>query len=168
MKRGALFGAIYLIMAGITLLLANILKVHFSVFMVLLAEAMILAGAFILTRGNVQKNAAAQGREQTVLFTNVNLVGTPGVTKYTVLFSSAVIELPYTPPPMVEVNSLFSSVKVVRSPGHTTRVRLTAAFGAAQMPGQQVSGFGNREHVMGEGPAVYLEANAVFGSVDVE
>ncbi len=172
MRRSMVYVAAFLILAGLTLLVRSLFRLHFGVFSALFAEAIILLGIYLITGGGARgfhiPASSSTGSEENIFFTTRNILGSAQTARYSVFFSSARIELPEDAPDIVEIASVFSSVHVVLPKGRAVRVKLSAAFASGSMPGTGVSGFGDREAFIGEGPAFYLEAGAVFGSVSIE
>ncbi len=172
-RRPMLFVALFLMIAGVTILLENVLGLHFNTFSVLFAEAILLGGIYLITRGNASEGAwesggpttRSQGREETVFFANTTIEGTGETTNYTVVFSSATIILPEDGPEMVDISGVFSTVRVILPKNRAVRVKLSAAFASCAMPNSQIAGFGTREALLGEGAASYLAASAVFSSM---
>lgn len=171
MRRSVMFWAMYLIIAGLTILVANLFRLSFSTFSVLFAEGLIMLGVYFVTGGSGFKGHSpdasyfAEGKEQTLFFGSGRMAGSSETAKYTIAFSSATIELPEDIPDIIEVTCLFSDVRVMLPKGRAVRVKISAAFGSAGMPGGTISGFGSRETLLGEGVASYLSGDAVFGSL---
>jgi|GEM_PF-3580370 len=171
MRRSILFVALYLILAGVTTLVANLFHLRISILAVLFAEGLIMLGIYIIANGGKwgkwpdASNFAADEGEQRMLFGSGGMSGSPETRKYTVLFSSATITLPEDIPDMIEINCIFSDARVILPPNRAVRVRLSATFGTAGMPGGNVSGFGSREMLLGKGVASYMAATSLFGSL---
>lgn len=172
MRRSILFVALYLIIAGLTILLANLLHLDISVFTILFAEAIIMLGVFLITGGNNRAFRegdtpayAAHGPEENFFFANGSVAGAPETAKYTITFSSVTLELPEDAPELIEITCIFSDVRVFLPKERAVRVRISASFGSAGMPGGSVTGFGSREAMQGEGTASFLSGDAVFSSL---
>lgn len=170
MRRTTLFWGMYLIIGGITLLLKNILFLHFSSFWVLGAELVILLGIFLLTGGFRRdgRQVHSNGQEYTTSFSQSNVTGDSQTAVYNVTFSSTTIVLPENPPPIVRVNACFGDVTVVLPPNRAVRVRLNSSFATADAPGFSVNGFGQKEALLGSGEASFMEGKVVFGSLQVK
>ncbi len=172
---GGLFWGLLIIFFGLTLVIKTLFHIDLHLGRIFFAVVIILWGITLLTgRHPLKSPVIREDGEVTSVFSDRQMQGGPIERKYNVIFGREVIDLrrwdPEHDPLNIEVNVVFGSADVRLPENKTSSVKGTAVFGAAQFPDGQVAAFGERRYRTGgtdPGSALYVEANAVFGSLGV-
>ena len=98
-----------------------------------------------------------------------------GSLEYNSVFGSQVIDFReanvVTDESEIEINAVFGGIKVYLPENVTIKMKASSAFGSVKSPNGEVVSFGDAKKTFSKGDnpskTIYLEVNAVFGSVDM-
>jgi hypothetical protein len=167
------FGALVLL-AGASILIDAIFKVHVpfvrSAFAVLLIffGVQLLIGAWAPVVRNTSSNGSAVMSE---LHFAPTVAASP--MKYDVIFGRGTIDLTQLPKPdqtlNVELNAIFSSATLTVDPSWPMVIEASSAFGEVRMPDQSFATFGTARYATTDAatPVLRVRINTVFGSCHV-
>ncbi len=166
-------GALVLL-AGVSILLEAIFKIHFpflrSAFALLLIffGVRMLIGAWSPRLVDTTTSGAAVMSELTFAPTKA----APSM-KYDVVFGQGAIDLTRLDrpkePAVIEVNVIFGSATVTIDPALPTVVEGNAAFGDLRLPDKSAAAFGNARYATGLGePVLKVRINTIFGNCVVQ
>lgn len=167
-----IFWGIVIIFIGASLIFNHLFKFNFPYLKVFIALILIFFGAKILINSFTKKNATES--ESNAVFTSAKF--SPSQldqnTAHNAVFGSTIINLSNTQITKdnleLEVNAIFGNVKIFFPKTVKVRVKSSGVFGSVRTPDGVGSNFGSSEETFGDGTKVInLEANAVFGSVDI-
>jgi hypothetical protein len=169
-----IFFGVLVVLAGLSILLDALFKVHipfvrsaFALFFIFLGVRM-LFGAWAPRTTDVSTSGAAVMSELHFAPTEAN-----GPMKYDVIFGRGAIDLTQLKrparPTTLELNVVFSSSTLTIDPAWPIVIEGSAAFGEVRMPDQATAAFGTarfRTHDSDE-PILRIRVNTVFGSCHV-
>jgi len=158
---GNLFWGILLILIGLSLVLKGF-GIHLPLVKVFIAVIIILFGIRLLL-GGAGRNFGAG------LFENRK--ETANKMEYSTVFGAQTIDLTLgrVPDKPIEINAVFSSMKVLLPSNVEFTIKPTTAFGAMILPNVQYYGFGDDAQKLNPGAStkpVAIEANCVFGRME--
>jgi len=138
----------------------------FAVFIIFVGISIMFPGVFKKCCGISQT-----GRE--TMFSESNIEGNNISGEYSTIFGSSNIDLTQIAPgsPKIELNAIFGGVKVKIDRAKPYRIKGNAAFGGVMLPNGNTAAFGTTVYQTDsykEGsPAIEVEANAVFGGIEI-
>lgn len=169
------FWGLVIILIGVSIIINHVFKVDFPLFKVIIALIIIYFGFSILF-GSFKFNKTSSG-DFSHYFTSKTYEPTKidGNIEFNCVFGSSKIDLRRTlmvgQNIKIEINSVFSSVQVNLPPNHNIEVKASSAFGSVRSPGNRQDGIGDQRYTVREGipgEKLLIEANAVFGSVNLD
>lgn len=168
-----LFVGMVIVLAGASLILEAVFKIHIPLLRIAFGLFFIVLGARIVF-GPWPHLAA--GQPHAAVMSEQRFAPGPAVgdrLKYDVVFGRAEVDLtglsPLDHDVFVEVNAVFGDVLVMVDPTVALEVDSSAAFGMTRLPDRQTVAFGSA-HYQGSaraGPRLELKLNAVFGNAEV-
>lgn len=155
---GAVFWAILLIVIGVIIILNQTFGWHISIFPIVIGIVLIFIGISIIT--GPTKNGING------VFANHNLKSiNNGDNSY--VFSSVTLSLDDVIYDKVEINSIFSSVKLLTN-GKSVKIESNGVFSSTQFPDKSSLAFGERVYERNGKDKIFIETNCVFGSIEIE
>ncbi len=158
-----LFWGIFLIGAGLILLIKHIFKLNIS-------SGRAIIGLFILCIGlNIIIGSNVTNRGFIFNFNNTSNKG-----EYNVIFNSGTIDLSSVESNRgtVEINVVFGSAEIILPEDREVKIQVNSAFASTQLPDGNKIVFGNGEYLHSpddaEGKSLRIEINTVFGSTEIK
>ncbi len=166
------FWGVLLIVIGLSIIFKVVFGV--SILRVAIAIAFILLGIRILIgKPTLSRNES----DSDVLFSNRIYTEFPTTnTEYSTVFSKSVYNfgdaaIPTDKILKLEFNTVFGDSQIILPEGLPVRIKGEAVFGAVKLPNGNAAAFGSADYVSEHDSAlshfVQIEANAVFGNIDI-
>ncbi len=165
MNRRTVFWSVFLIVIGILLLVKLLFHLEFNWFSAAFAVLLLESGISLLIYARSGGPHAYHFEGGTHLFMVGRIVSGADDKQVNVIFSDAQVELPAMLPEKMEINSIFSNAVVQLPAGWSARASCSCAFGSLTTPEGNLSGFGQKVFIVGEGQQCQLTLNAVFGQL---
>jgi hypothetical protein len=166
--KEAYWGAL-IILVGLLLILRNVFKIEVPVFGIIVPIIIITLGISLLIgfRERHTDNSTVFGQGQ--------VVADSSESSYSVVFGKGEYDLRSLRPTdkniPIEVNAVFSDVKVRIKQNTPIRIKLESAFAGGKVPSGKVAAFGDRSFVTNafneNSPFIDLKATVVFGNLDI-
>lgn len=166
-----------IILFGISIIVNSVFKINFPFFKIFIALIIIYVGFKMLFGSfGFNMNNKETGDNSTVFgSTKTRVEVIEGDLEYNAVFASQVIDFrevkSITDESEIEVNAVFGSVKVYLPDNVNIKLKASSAFGSIKSPQGEMISFGDtkKSFSRGDNPTktIYLEANAIFGSVDL-
>lgn len=155
---GSLFWAVILVVIGVLIILKETFGWHISIFSIVFAVILILLGIAILTKpsGSGFNRVFANGRVQKIK---------NGEASY--IFSNVTVDLSECDSDNIEINSIFSSVRVLTQ-GRSVRISASGAFSNTVLPDKTNLSFGERVYERDGLNRTNIETSCVFGEMIIE
>lgn len=174
-RTGFLFSQVFwgvvLILFGISAILRSF-NINIPFFRILIAFIFIYLGVTLLMGGSVFN----VGDESTAVFRNVNISGEHLVNdEYSIIFGSGEIDLRDLKADEfndLEINVIFGSGTIIIDRDQLIEIKVSSAFGSAQMPDGNSVSFGENVYrtpdlERGDRPNLRLTGSVVFGEMKV-
>jgi hypothetical protein len=155
---GSLFWAIILVLVGVLIILKESFGWQISIFSIVFAVILILLGIAILTKpsGSGFNKVFANGKVQKLK---------NGEASY--IFSNVTVDLSECDSNKVEINCIFSNVRVLTG-GRSVRVTASGAFSSTILPDNTTLSFGDRVYERDGLNQINIETSCVFGEMIIE
>lgn len=155
---GAVFWAVVLIVIGVVIILNQTFDWHINVFSIVIGIILIFGGISIITRpsNNGINGVFASGNEKSI---------NSGDNSY--VFSSITLNLDDNQYDKIEINSIFSSVKLITN-GKSVKIKSNGVFSSTLFPDKSSLAFGERTYERDGEDKIFIETNCVFGSIIIE
>lgn len=166
--NGIFWGALF-ILAGLLFIMKNYVNINISVFRLIFGLILLYVGFRVIFGGFVGKG------KSDVMFDEKNIKYTTQNNEYNIVFGKGIVDLTNIKlegeSKKIEVNAIFGSAEVTIPSNVPVVIVAGTAFGSVETPGNASHFIGDHKFIStsykeGE-PFVKLEANAVFGSVDI-
>ncbi len=155
---GAVFWAVILIVIGVVIILNQTFDWHISVFAIVIGIILIFSGIAIITR---PANTGING-----VFANGEIKSIKsGENSY--VFSNVILDLNDIADDNIEINCIFSSVKLHTS-GKSVKIKANGVFSNTAFPDGSNLAFGDRTYERDGANTVNIETNCVFGSLIID
>ncbi len=172
MHLWSLFWGVFFILIGISVML-KAFGIILPLFRILFAVFIIFVGISIMFPGVFKKCCGISQTGRETMFSESNIEGNNISGEYSTIFGSSNIDLTQITPgsPKIELNAIFGGVKVKIDRTKPCRIKGNAAFGGVMLPNGNTAAFGTTIYQTDsykEGsPAIEVEANAVFGGIEI-
>lgn len=155
---GAVFWAIILIVIGVFVILKQVFNWDISIFPIIIGVILVYVGITIIAGPpkNQQNNIFAGGQVTSLKSGDNNYI-----------FSSVILDMDDVQYENVEINSIFSSVKLLTN-GKSVKIESTGVFSQTLFPDKSSLSFGDRVYERDGANTVNIETNCVFGSIIIE
>ena len=164
------FWGVFFILLGFTMIL-KAFGIDLPFFRIALAVLLIFVGIKMLVPGAWP--AKSTGR--TTMFAESEIKGSDIDGEYSVIFGSNKIDLTeagYTETKIIKIDAVFGSSEVKINPEIPLKIKGNAVFGEVSMPNTRSVVFGGGDYESESydknSPHLYIEANAVFGAVQIK
>lgn len=170
-----LFWGVVIILIGVSIIINHVFKIDFPLFKVIIALLIIWFG-FSLLFGSFNFGKVSKGAYSNV-FSGQEYAPDriDGDKEFNAVFGSAKIDLRNTEftsnDVEIEMNAVFGAIKVFMPKDIEVSVEASSAFGSVKGPGHRQDGLGEQRFTEGSsatGQRVRIEANAAFGSIQIE
>lgn len=166
------FWGIFLILAGLALLVKVIFNIEFPLFRVLAGIFLILLGLKIIF-GEFILWPFKSGDNEIFFSTEKIYASDAMLEEYHIIFSHTTFDLGEMRYPDMKTdlrfNNIFSGNKVYLPPGIPVKIKVDAVFAGVKMPGRNTPVFGrgtyNSEGFDPDLPHLNITANVVFGNI---
>lgn len=166
---GDYFWGFLLISIGAILLLKYLFNLNIPMFRTIVGLVLIYSGIMVMLGGYSIRN------KSDMIFDSGRIKGSTWQREYNMIFSGGVVDLTGLPPlerkTKVEVNSIFSGGTLIIDKDVPVVIKASAVFGQAITPEGNSIHFGDnvytRGNVNGDVPYLEIEANAVFGQLNI-
>ncbi|MCK5128936.1 MAG: hypothetical protein KAQ68_03720 [Clostridiales bacterium] len=155
---GAVFWAVILIVIGIVIILNQTFDWSVSVFAIVFGVILIFLGISVLTRPT---NTGING-----VFANGSIQSL-NKNDNSFIFSNVTVTLDGYEDDNLEVNSIFSNVKI-HTNGKSVIVKSSGAFSSTVFPDRSVLSFGDRMYERDGENTIHIKTSCVFGSITIE
>ncbi|MFY9177173.1 MAG: hypothetical protein WBI74_05400 [Caldicoprobacterales bacterium] len=160
------FWGILLIGIGILLILKYQFKLNISMPRIIIGVLFIAMGVSALMGGFVVKNRSD------MFFSDGKVEIVDPEKEYNVVFGNMVIDLSTISidelRDNIQINTIFGNTLIKVNPEISTVIKISSAFGSGNTPDGSTIVFGDHTYRTGEGtPALVIEANVVFGKIDI-
>lgn len=160
------FWGILLIGIGILLILKYQFKLNISMPRIIIGVLFIAMGVSALMGGFVVKNRSD------MFFSDGKVEIVDPEKEYNVVFGNMVIDLSTISidelRDNIQINTIFGNTLIKVNPEIPTVIKISSAFGSGNTPDGSTIVFGDHTYRTGEGtPALVIEANVVFGKIDI-
>jgi hypothetical protein len=165
----AVFWGAVIILFGMSIILREVFHIHFPVFRVVIGILLIYWGIKMVSGG-----FGRSWSSNSTVFDHSTIFSNGSQKEYNVVFGHSTIDLfkIENKSGKYEVNSVFSHTNLILNDSIPTLVKMNAAFASVQAPGKVANGFGETSYTTStykeNDPYVLIEANAVFGKIDIE
>lgn len=110
------------------------------------------------------------------MFSSADINYTESKNEYNVIFGRGNIDLFKSTAPeknkKIEVNVIFGNGNLILNDSVPVRVEMNSVFGKVQAGNESTGGFGSSVYTTSafrqDGPCLNIEANAIFGSINIE
>ncbi len=170
-----LFG-IFMVVLGLGLVIRVVFNLDFPVGRFILALFLILIGVRMLIGHRLDFFWPGES-DKDIIFSERNISENPlDENEYNVVFGSANIDLSKVDlegeRKTLNVNAVFSGVKIRVSRDIPLMVKAEAAFGSVNIPNEGVGGFGTSvfksKNYDSDKPYLYIKASSVFGGIEIK
>lgn len=172
MSLGILIG-IFLVLAGISLILKIIFNIDLPVFRIVFALFLIYIGIRLLSPGPAFKGI--HWDKPTVLFSETYLKGIPEDGEYNIIFGKAVIDLQeetFHETTHLEINTIFGNSTLLLNENQPVHIKAESAFGNAELPGNSTGAFGEVKYetpgIDPDSSILYVQSDVVFGNFELK
>ncbi|PKL91995.1 MAG: hypothetical protein CVV21_04420 [Candidatus Goldiibacteriota bacterium HGW-Goldbacteria-1] len=168
----SLFWGVFFILIGISIML-KAFGIILPLFRILFAAFVIFVGISILFPGVFKKCCGISQTGRETMFSESTIEGNNISGEYSTIFGASNIDLTKVEPggARIELNAVFGGVKVKIDKAKPYKIKGNAAFGGVMLPNGNTAAFGTTIYVTDsykEGsPAIEVEANAVFGGIEI-
>jgi predicted membrane protein len=162
-----------LIVAGLLMIIKHSFNLRFSTPRILFGLVIIYIGCFVLFNGSSWIGNVRGGAN--LVFGNGHIPVRTLEDEYNIIFSNGSIDMtdmdkvPFGRE--VKVNVIFGNGTLRINPDIPIVIKMSAVFGSVQAPDRSSSGFGENIYrtpaAQAEGDYLEIEANAVFGRLDI-
>ncbi len=173
MSVSLILGIIF-IFIGISFIAKVFFKIDFPVFKILVALFFIYIGLKILFGSFNVFNFRSGGN--TAVFSEVNYSGEiEDNSEYSAVFGKVNLDLRNVvltePETTIKINAVFGAAEVFLPPDLPVKIKSDVVFGGAHLPDGNSGGFGSAKYKSEDfdiaAHQLYIEANAVFGGIQV-
>lgn len=170
-----LFWGGLVVLFGISIIVNAVFKINFPFFKVFVALIIIFFG-FKLLFGSFGVNFEDKNENSTIFGSNkVRVDKIEGDMEYNSVFGSQLIDFREAAvlqdESEIEINAVFGGIKVYLPDNVTVKLKASSAFGSVKTPSGEMISFGDtkKSFSKGDNPSktIFVEANAVFGSIDL-
>ena len=155
---GAVFWAVVLIAVGVVIILKQVFGWQISIFTIVFGIILIFAGISIITGpSNTGIGGVFAGGEVKSIKRGDN----------SFIFSGVTLDLKDTQEDEIEINSIFSSVKLHTS-GRSVKIESNGAFSNTVFPDKTSLTFGERVYERDGEKTIHIKTNCVFGSIVID
>ncbi|MGE3063456.1 MAG: hypothetical protein AB7T10_07485 [bacterium] len=162
------FWGVILISAGVLMVIKNLLHLNIPIFKLLLGIFFVYLGISMLAGG------FSHSEEKEIIFSSGTMTVSGEQDDYNVIFGTGTVDFTsLTPCDTVrtyKVNVIFSSAEIIINPSIPVEIKSSAVFASAQLSDSKRVSFGSKDYATAPdslSKTVIIEANAVFGSIDV-
>ena len=165
-----------IVLFGLSIIINAVFKINFPFFKVFVALIIIYFGFKILF-GSFGFNLNENSTENSTVFgsNKISVEQIESDMEYNSVFGSQSIDFrtsnTIADEAEIEINAVFGSIKVHLPDNVTIKLKASSAFGSVKTPSGEMVSFGDTKKTFSKGAnpnkTIYLEANAVFGSVDL-
>jgi predicted membrane protein len=165
-----------IVLFGLSIIINAVFKINFPFFKVFISLVIIYIG-FKMLFGGFGFKMNQSGEENSTVFgsSKIQVEKIEGDLEYNSVFGSQVIDFrkvnQVVTESEIEISAVFGSIKVFLPENVTIKMKASSAFGSVRSPNGEVISFGEAKKTIATGEVsdktIYLEVNAVFGSVDL-
>lgn len=167
----AVFWGVIIIIFGFSILLREIFHIHFPFLRVIFGMLLIYWGVKVIAGGFRQNWGNSN-----IVFNEANISDDGSKRDYNIVFGNGTIDLFKMEMPTsnksIEVNAVFGSGRLILNDSIPTLVEMNTVFGSVNAPDKSKNAFGSSVYTNSaykEGlPYLKVEANAVFGSIQIQ
>jgi len=165
----AVFWGAVIILFGMSIILREVFHIHFPIFRVVFGILLIYWGIKMVGGG-----FGKSWNSHATVFDHSTVTSDGSQKEYNVVFGHSTIDLfkIENKSGKYEVNSVFSHTHLILNDSIPTMVKMNAAFASVVAPGKVANGFGETSYTTSaykeSDPYVFIEANAVFGKIEIE
>jgi predicted membrane protein len=162
---GGLFWGVFLLAAGLVIMLKLIFNLHFSAGRLIFGVFILLIGVSLLI-GNPGWGVFNINSNNATIFSNGGDTTITTSDNYSTAFGSTTYDVKAQPGGQVKINCAFGSCNVLIP--KDAYVSVTTAFGSISLPnGENISFIGNKTYGDDDPNAVHIDISNAFGSVNV-
>lgn len=171
------FWGLLLILFGVGLILERIFDLDLPLWRIFWSIVLIALGiGIILPHDRKWKDELKRNAEEgDIVFEEARIEGDESKNKYDVVFGKAVIDLTKLAKPSknrkIEINTVFGSAIAKTNQNLPIKIKVTSAFGEATLPNGRSTAFGDSYYETKaydpKKPAIFIEANVVFGKLEI-
>ena len=165
-----------IVLFGLSIIINAVFKINFPFFKVFVSLVIIYIG-FKMLFGGFGFKMNNNGEENSTVFssTRIQVEKIDGNLEFNSVFGSQILDFrnvtSIADEAEIEISAVFGGVKVYLPENVTLKMKANSAFGSVKSPNGEVTNFGEARKTISKGgeheKTVYLEVNAVFGSVDM-
>ncbi|HAW52613.1 MAG TPA: hypothetical protein DCX54_09855 [Flavobacteriales bacterium] len=165
-----------IVLFGLSIIINAVFKINFPFFKVFISLVIIYIG-FKMLFGGFGFKMNNDGEENSTVFgsTRIQVERIEGNLEYNSVFGSQVLDFRkvtgIADEAEIEISAVFGGIKVYLPENVTIKMKASSAFGSVKSPNGEAISFGEARKTISKGSdpgkTVYLEVNAVFGSVEL-
>lgn len=173
-NRSTMIWGIIFLVIGLGLILKVVFQIDLPIFKILIAAFFIYIGIKVLIGDSLTWRATKT--ESSVIFAEGSFSSSDGLQKeYNAIFGKIELDMRNVDlssgNKKVTVNAVFGAAEIFIDKNIPYKVKSDVAFGGARLPDGSTGGFGsssyNSDSLKSDQNYLYIEANAVFGSVEI-
>ncbi len=167
----AIFWGVLIILFGLSIILREVFHINFPFFRVIIGILLIFWGIRVIT-GSSWKNR----NSKSAMFSSADVAFDNSQKEYNIIFGRGNIDLFRSEKPdktqKIEVNVVFGNGTLILNDSIPAQVEMNAVFGSVRSDTDKSGGFGSSVYSTSafkqNEPYYKIEANAVFGSLNIE
>ncbi len=167
----AVFWGIIIILIGLSIILREVFHIHFPFLRVLFGLLLIFWGLKVLT-GRSWKSR----NHDAAVFSTANMSYDESKREYNIVFGRGNVDLFKSEVPSqnkkVEINVVFGEGNIILNDSIPAKVEMNSVFGRVRSKDEQTGVFGSSVYTTSayrqDEPYFQIEANAVFGNINIE